>query len=100
MRGQRKIRGRSEEDQSAQSAECRVKREEQRVCTRPTSQCRHRHLRAATAAIAAIAAAIAAATAGCYGPPVSRAAALDQHKHRHLHALRAVSSAQKQLFGK
>ena len=32
--------------------------------------------------------------------PVSRAAALDHHKHQHLHALRAVSSAQKQLFGK
>ena len=32
--------------------------------------------------------------------PVSRAAALDQHKHRHLHALRAVSSAQKQQCGK
>ena len=31
---------------------------------------------------------------------VSRAADLDQHKHRHLHALRAVSSAQKQQFGK
>ena len=32
--------------------------------------------------------------------PVSRAATLDHHKHQHLHALRAVSSAQKQLFGK
>ena len=32
--------------------------------------------------------------------PVSRAAALDQHKNRHLHALRAVSSAHKQQFGK
>ena len=32
--------------------------------------------------------------------PVSRAAALDHHKHQHLHALRAVSSAQKQQFGK
>ena len=33
-------------------------------------------------------------------PPASLAAALDQHKHRHLHALRAVSPAQKQQFGK
>ena len=32
--------------------------------------------------------------------PASQAAAQDQHKHRHLHALRAVSSAQKQQFGK
>ena len=32
--------------------------------------------------------------------PVSRAAALGQHKHRHLHTLRAVSSAQMQQFGK
>ena len=33
-------------------------------------------------------------------PPASQASALDQHKHRYLHALRAVSSAQKQQFGK
>jgi len=32
--------------------------------------------------------------------PASLAAALDNHKHGHLHALRAVSSAQKQQFGK
>ena len=33
-------------------------------------------------------------------PPASQASALDQHKHRYLHALRAVRSAQKQQFGK
>ena len=32
--------------------------------------------------------------------PASLAADLDQKKHRHLHALRAVSPAQKQQFGK
>ena len=31
--------------------------------------------------------------------PMSREAVLNQHKHRQLHALRAVSSAQKQQFG-